>query len=80
MWSLPACQSLNKAPPMSPCPAHTLQLRRETAGPAGTRAGHLGKVGCRLMELLPATGASRVKTLFSNSRDGKRDEQHREKM
>ena len=80
MWSLPACQSVNKAPPMSPCPAHTLQLRRETAGPAGTRAGHLGKVGCRLMELLPATGASRVKTLFSNSRDGKRDEQHREKM
>ena len=80
MWSLPACQSVNKAPPMSPCPAHTLQLRRETAGPAGTRAGHLGKVGCRLMELLPATGASRVKTLFLNSRDGKRDEQHREKM
>ena len=80
MWSLPACQSINKAPPLSPYPAHTLQLRRETAGRAGTRAGHLGKVGCSLMELLPGTGASRVKTLVSNSGDGKRDEQHREKM
>ena len=33
-----------------------------------------------MTELLPGTGASRVKTLFSNSRDGKRDEPHRPKM